>query len=139
MELYSIRNRQQVSFKFPSLPLKSHHPSTFFAISRQIRVHTTRFWKVLRQINPYGSNKWTPKFASAYINTKRSCTTGTPLIRIQGNIFTIIRRYSFTLRTLVQYFVVLGNSIFLHFRPISNKLKKVVSLQFQMGIKSSIY
>ncbi|KRX30229.1 hypothetical protein T05_12389, partial [Trichinella murrelli] len=40
-----------------------------------------------------------------------------------GNIFTIIMRYSFTLRTLVQYFVVLGNSIFLHFRPISNKLK----------------
>ncbi|KRY50801.1 hypothetical protein T03_15764, partial [Trichinella britovi] len=39
-------------------------------------------------------------------------------------------RYSFTLRTLVQYFVVLGNSIFLHFPPISNKLKKVVSLRY---------
>ncbi|KRX31429.1 hypothetical protein T05_6372, partial [Trichinella murrelli] len=31
-------------------------------------------------------------------------------------------RYSFTLRTLVQYFVVFGNSIFLHFRSVSNKL-----------------
>ncbi|KRX40244.1 hypothetical protein T06_13130, partial [Trichinella sp. T6] len=99
----------------------------------------TRFWKVLRHINAYVSNKWPLKFPRAYLNTQGSCTTGTPLIRIQGNIFTIIRRYSFTLRTLVQYFVVLGNSIFLHFRPISNKLKKVVSLQFQMGIKSSIY
>ncbi|KRY04509.1 hypothetical protein T12_7862, partial [Trichinella patagoniensis] len=37
-----------------------------------------------------------------------------------GNIFTIIRRYSFTFCTLVQYFVVLGNSIFLHFRTILN-------------------
>ncbi|KRX84205.1 hypothetical protein T06_12302 [Trichinella sp. T6] len=99
----------------------------------------TRFWKVLRHINAYVSNKWPLKFPCAYLNTQGSGTTGTPLIRIQGNIFTIIRRYSFTLRTLVQYFVVLGNSIFLHFRPISNKLKKVVSLQFEMVIKSSIY
>ncbi|KRX71748.1 hypothetical protein T06_15406, partial [Trichinella sp. T6] len=104
-----------------------------------IQRETRRFWKDLRQTNPYVSNKWPLKFPCAYLNTQGSGTTGTPLIRIQGNIFTIIRRYSFTLRTLVQYFVVLGNSIFLHFRPISNKLKKVVSLQFQMGIKSSIY
>ncbi|KRX80586.1 hypothetical protein T06_6662 [Trichinella sp. T6] len=53
-----------------------------------------------------------------------------------GNIFTIIRRYSFTLRTLVQYFVVLGNSIFLHFRSILNKLKKVVSIRYAMCVKS---
>ncbi|KRX71743.1 hypothetical protein T06_9947 [Trichinella sp. T6] len=108
------------------------------AISRQIRICET-FWKISRHINLYVSNKWPLKFPCAYLNTQGSGTTGTPLIRIQGNIFTIIRRYSFTLGTLVQYFVVLGNSIFLHFRPISNKLKKVVSLQFQMGIKSSIY
>ncbi|KRY11011.1 hypothetical protein T12_14119 [Trichinella patagoniensis] len=56
-----------------------------------------------------------------------------------GSIFTIIMRYSFTLRSVVQYFVVLGNSIFLHFQTILNKLKKVVSLRFQMVIKSSIY
>ncbi|KRY34073.1 hypothetical protein T03_7596, partial [Trichinella britovi] len=53
-----------------------------------------------------------------------------------GNIFTIIRRYSFTLRTVVQYFVVLGNSIFLHFRSISNKLKTIVSIRYAMCIKS---
>ncbi|KRY30240.1 hypothetical protein T03_6719, partial [Trichinella britovi] len=74
----------------------------------------------------------------AYVNTQGSCTTGTPLIRIQGNIFTIIRRYSFTLRTLVQYFVVLGNSIFLHFRSISNKLIEVVSIRVEMSLESSI-
>ncbi|KRX33833.1 hypothetical protein T05_5013 [Trichinella murrelli] len=33
---------------------------------------------------------------------------------------------------LVQYFVVLGKSIFLHFRSISNKLKKVVSIWVEM-------
>ncbi|KRX66934.1 hypothetical protein T09_3500 [Trichinella sp. T9] len=66
------------------------------------------------------------QFPCAYLNTQGSCTTGTPLIRIQGNIFTIIMRYSFKLRSVVQYFVVLGNSIFLHFRSVSNKLKKVV-------------
>ncbi|KRZ89132.1 hypothetical protein T08_10825 [Trichinella sp. T8] len=130
------------------LPLKSYKRATFLAISRQIRIcetfwkvlrHINAFWKVLRHINAYVSNKWPLKFPCAYLNTQGSCTTGTPLIRIQGNIFTIIRRYSFSLRTLVQYFVVLGNSIFLHFRPISNKLKKVVSLQFEMVIKSSIY
>ncbi|KRY03582.1 hypothetical protein T12_5220, partial [Trichinella patagoniensis] len=76
-------------------------------------------------------NKWPLKFACAYLNTQRSCTTGTPLIQILGgNIFTIIRRYSFTFCTLVQYFLVFGNLIFLHFRSISNKLKKVVSLRF---------
>ncbi|KRX61206.1 hypothetical protein T09_12125 [Trichinella sp. T9] len=32
----------------------------------------------------------------------------------------------------VQYFVVLGKSIFLHFRSISNKLKKVVSIRVEM-------
>ncbi|KRX42794.1 hypothetical protein T06_14697, partial [Trichinella sp. T6] len=93
----------------------------------------------LRHINAYVSNKWPLKFPCAYLNTQASCTTGIPLIRIQGNIFTIITRYSFNLRTLVQYFVVSGNSIFLHFRPISNKLKKVVSLQLEIAIKSSIY
>ncbi|KRX28279.1 hypothetical protein T07_2767 [Trichinella nelsoni] len=41
-----------------------------------------------------------------------------------GNIFSIIMSYSFTLCTVFQYFVVLGNSIFLHFRSILNKLKK---------------
>ncbi|KRY13937.1 hypothetical protein T12_14808 [Trichinella patagoniensis] len=55
------------------------------------------------------------------------------------NFFAIIMRFSFTLRTLVQYFLVLGNSIFLHFRPIFNKFIKVVSLRFAMCIKSSIY
>ncbi|KRZ48372.1 hypothetical protein T02_14314, partial [Trichinella nativa] len=108
--------------------LKSHHHSTLCAISRQIRVHTT-FWKVLRHINAYLWNKWPLKFPYANLNTKKSCTTGTPLIRNQGNIFTIIMRYSFTLRSVVQYFVVLGNSIFLHFRTILNKLKKVVSIR----------
>ncbi|KRX16078.1 hypothetical protein T07_5490 [Trichinella nelsoni] len=39
-------------------------------------------------------------------------------------------RFSFTIRTLVQYFLVLGNSIFLHFWSISIKLIKVVSLRF---------
>ncbi|KRX70241.1 hypothetical protein T06_11575, partial [Trichinella sp. T6] len=112
----------------------------FRPISNKLKkVVSLQFWKVLLHINAYVSNKWPLKFPCAYLNTQGSCTTGTPLIRIQENIFTIIRRYSFTLRTLVQYFVVLGNSIFFHFRPISNKLKKVVSLQFAMVIKSSIY
>ncbi|KRX84154.1 hypothetical protein T06_9484 [Trichinella sp. T6] len=44
----------------------------------------TRFWKVLRHINAYVSNKWPLKFPCAYLNTQGSGTTGTPLIRIQG-------------------------------------------------------
>ncbi|KRY08453.1 hypothetical protein T12_7830, partial [Trichinella patagoniensis] len=46
--------------------------------------------------------------------------------------FDIIMRYSLKTPSLVQYFVVLGKSIFLHFRPISNKLKKVVSIRVEM-------
>ncbi|KRY46347.1 hypothetical protein T03_10431, partial [Trichinella britovi] len=86
MELYSILSRARVYFLFHWLLLKSHHPSSFFPISRQIRVHTTcdqRFCKVLRQINAFMSNKWPLKFPFAYLNTQGSCTTGTPLIRIQ--------------------------------------------------------
>ncbi|KRX63056.1 hypothetical protein T09_2207 [Trichinella sp. T9] len=41
-------------------------------------------------------------------------------------------RYSFKLTSFVQYFVVLGKSIFLHFRSISNKLKKVVSIRVEI-------
>ncbi|KRZ82385.1 hypothetical protein T08_16578 [Trichinella sp. T8] len=52
-----------------------------------------------------------------------------------GNIFTIIMRYSFTLRSVVQYFVVLGNSIFLHFRTILNKLKKVASIRLWKDLR----
>ncbi|KRX58797.1 hypothetical protein T09_4368, partial [Trichinella sp. T9] len=62
----------RVYFLFPWLLLKSHNPSTFFLISRQIRVHTTRFWKVLRQINPYVWNKWPLKLPCAYLNTQQS-------------------------------------------------------------------
>ncbi|KRY52521.1 hypothetical protein T03_13596 [Trichinella britovi] len=39
----------------------------------------TRFWKVLRQINPYVSNKWPLKLPCAYLNTQESRHTGTPL------------------------------------------------------------
>ncbi|KRY59577.1 hypothetical protein T03_5044 [Trichinella britovi] len=42
------------------------------------------FLKVPRHTNAYVSNKWPLKFPCAYLNTQGSCTTGTPLIRIQG-------------------------------------------------------
>ncbi|KRY31803.1 hypothetical protein T03_1105, partial [Trichinella britovi] len=76
----------------------------------------------------------------AYLNTQGSSPSDTPLKRIDdGKFFIIIMRFLFILRTLVQYFLVFGNSIFLHFRSISIKLIKVVSLRFAMCIKSSIY
>ncbi|KRY21868.1 hypothetical protein T12_2402 [Trichinella patagoniensis] len=84
-----------------------------------------KFWKVLRQINPYVSNKWPLKLPCAYLNTQESRHSGTPLIWNKGDFFAIIMRYSLTFFTLVQYFLVLGNLIFLHFRTISNKLKKL--------------
>ncbi|KRX12093.1 hypothetical protein T07_4319, partial [Trichinella nelsoni] len=94
------------------------------------------FWKFLRQINAYVSNKWPLKLPCAYLNAQETRPPGTPFIR---NVFVIKMRFPFTLRTLVQYFLVLGKSIFLHFRSISIKLIKVVSLRFVMCIKSSIY
>ncbi|KRZ62041.1 hypothetical protein T02_15313 [Trichinella nativa] len=41
-------------------------------------------------------------------------------------------RYWLKLTSFVQYFVGLGKSIFLHFRSISNKLKKVVSIRVEI-------
>ncbi|KRY96080.1 hypothetical protein T11_7071, partial [Trichinella zimbabwensis] len=65
----------------------------------------------------------------AYLNTQGSSTSGTPLKRIDnGKFFDIIMRYSLKMQSIVQYFVVLGMSNFLHFCSISNKLKKVVSI-----------
>ncbi|KRX26486.1 hypothetical protein T07_11085 [Trichinella nelsoni] len=55
-----------------------------------------------------------------------------------GKFFDIIMKYSLIPFSVVQYFVVLGKSIFLHFRAISNKLKNVVSIRVAMCIKSSI-
>ncbi|KRX50729.1 hypothetical protein T05_117, partial [Trichinella murrelli] len=46
-----------------------------------------RFWKVLRQINAYVSNKWPLKFPCAYLNTQESRPTGTPFKRIQSGFY----------------------------------------------------
>ncbi|KRZ60310.1 hypothetical protein T02_12915 [Trichinella nativa] len=98
----------------------------------------TRFWKVPLQTNAYVSNKWPLKLPCAYLNTQGSGPFGNRLKRIGGKFLNIIMRYSLKLTSFVQYFVVLGKSIFLHFRSISNKLKKVVSIRVEMCIKSSI-
>ncbi|KRX36252.1 hypothetical protein T05_185, partial [Trichinella murrelli] len=73
----------------PIAPAKITSSLNFFCnISANTRSYNVRpvrrFCKVLRQINPYVSNKWPLKLACAYLNTQGSCTTGTPLIRIQG-------------------------------------------------------
>ncbi|KRX19323.1 hypothetical protein T07_4153 [Trichinella nelsoni] len=84
----------------------------------------TRFWKVPRHTNAYVSNKWHLKLPRAYLNTQESSRKW-----LNFGIeffFDIIMRYSLQLPSFVQYFVVLGKSIFLHFRSISNTLKKVV-------------
>ncbi|KRX84988.1 hypothetical protein T06_9275, partial [Trichinella sp. T6] len=110
----------------------------FFATSRQMRVCTTRFWEVLWQTNPNLLNKWPLKFACAYLNTQESSPSGTPLKRHQdGNVFFIIVRYLLKLRSLLQYFFVLGKSIFLHFPSIWNQFIEIVLGRFEMRIKSS--
>ncbi|KRZ94921.1 hypothetical protein T08_13031 [Trichinella sp. T8] len=53
------------------------------------RTVSIQFLKVPRQTNAYVSNKWPLKFPCAYLNTQGSCTTGTPLIRIQGGIHSL--------------------------------------------------
>ncbi|KRX31759.1 hypothetical protein T05_6228 [Trichinella murrelli] len=99
----------------------------------------TRFWKVPWQTNAYVSNKWPLKLPCAYLNTQGSGPFGNRLKRIGGGkIFNIIMRYSLKLAIFMQYFVVLGKSIFFHFRSISNKLKKVVSIRVEMCMKSFI-
>ncbi|KRZ47994.1 hypothetical protein T02_12381 [Trichinella nativa] len=98
----------------------------------------TRLWKVPRQTNAYVSNKWPLKLPCAYLNTQGSGPFENRLKRIGGKFFNIIMRYSLNLPSFVQYFLVLGKSILLHFRSISNKLKKVVSIRDEMCIKSSI-
>ncbi|KRZ47918.1 hypothetical protein T02_4062 [Trichinella nativa] len=140
MELCSVLSRDQISLRFVLLRLKSYKHRTLLEITRQIRINKTNFWKVLRQINAYVLNKWLLKFQCAYLNTQGSSPSDTQLKRIDdGKLFDIIMRFLFILRTIVQYFLVLGNSIFLHFRSISIKFIKVVSLRFAMCIKSSIY
>ncbi|XP_003379179.1 hypothetical protein Tsp_02848 [Trichinella spiralis] len=72
----------QLSFRFPLLPLKSQYHPTFLQYLGKyafIQRATRRFWKVLRQINPYVSNKWPLKLPCAYLNTQESRHTGTPL------------------------------------------------------------
>ncbi|KRY35292.1 hypothetical protein T01_3318, partial [Trichinella spiralis] len=77
------------------VPTKIASLYNFFAISRQIRVCTT-----------------CDQFACAYLNTQESSPSGTSLKRLQdGNVFYIIVRYSMKLRSLVQYFFVLGKSL----------------------------
>ncbi|KRX28153.1 hypothetical protein T07_11414 [Trichinella nelsoni] len=41
-------------------------------------------------------------------------------------------RYSLKVPRLMKYFFVLGNSIFLHFRSVSNKLKKMAEFWYRI-------
>ncbi|KRX27007.1 hypothetical protein T07_12717, partial [Trichinella nelsoni] len=125
-------------------PLKSHHCTTFLRYLGKyafVQRATRRFWKVPWQTNPNLLNKWPLKFACADLNTLESSPSSTPLKRIQdGNVLCIIVRYYWLkLRRLVQYFFVLGKSIFLHLSSIWNKFIEIVSGRFEMPIKSSIY
>ncbi|KRY34453.1 hypothetical protein T01_9955 [Trichinella spiralis] len=89
--------------------------------------------QIPRQTNAYVSNKWLLKLPCAYLNTQGSIPSETPLIPIDDRkFFDIIMRHSLKMPSLVQYFVVFGKSIFLHFRSISNKLIKVVSKWVEM-------
>ncbi|KRY27752.1 hypothetical protein T01_2043, partial [Trichinella spiralis] len=110
------------------VPTKIASLYNFFAISRQIRVCTTCNQNVAWETNPYLLNKRHLKFACAYLNTQQSSPSGTPLKRHQDrNVLCIIVRYSLKWRSLVQYFFVLGKSIFLHFPSNWNKFIKIVS------------
>ncbi|KRY46094.1 hypothetical protein T03_15670 [Trichinella britovi] len=62
---------------FPFAPTKITLHSTFIAISRQIRIHVTGFWKVPMQTNRYLLSKLPLKFACAYVNTQESSETDT--------------------------------------------------------------
>ncbi|KRX27026.1 hypothetical protein T07_5353 [Trichinella nelsoni] len=94
---------------------------------------TRRFWKVPWQTNPNLLNKRHLKFACAYLNTQENSPFGTLFQRLQDrNVFCIIVRYSLKLRSLVQYFFVLGKSIFLHFPSIWNKFIEIVSRRAQV-------
>ncbi|KRY04237.1 hypothetical protein T12_15100, partial [Trichinella patagoniensis] len=68
--------------RFVLLRLKSYKHRTLLAITRQIRINKTSFWKVLRQINAYLLNKWPLKLQCAYLNTQGSSPFDTPLKRI---------------------------------------------------------
>ncbi|KRY47590.1 hypothetical protein T03_8542, partial [Trichinella britovi] len=87
LESATFARGAQVSLLSQTSPLKSHHRSTFSAIFRQIRVCTTRFWKVPWQTNSYLLNKRHLKFACAYLNTQESSPSGTPLKRLQDGRF----------------------------------------------------
>ncbi|KRX67242.1 hypothetical protein T09_6029, partial [Trichinella sp. T9] len=134
---------------FSVIPTKIATSRNFLTISHQISIYkscdqqylgkyafinrATSFWKVPRQTNAYVSNKWPLKLPCAYLNTQGSSPSETPLIPIDDRkFFDIIMKYLLKLPSVVQYFAVLSMSIFLHFRSISNKLKKVVSIRVEM-------
>ncbi|KRY28090.1 hypothetical protein T01_5025 [Trichinella spiralis] len=78
-------------------------------------------------------NKRHRKFACSYLNTQQSSPSGTPLKRLEDrNVLCIIVRYSLKWRSLVQYFFVLGKSIFLHFPSNWNKFINIVSGRIEM-------
>ncbi|KRY20693.1 hypothetical protein T12_5554 [Trichinella patagoniensis] len=141
LESETFAHSAHVSVPSLSSPLKSHHCTTFlqylgkYAFVRR----ETRFGKVPWQTNPNLLNKFYLKIACAYLNTQESSPSGTPLKRLQdGNVFCIIVRYLLKLRRVVQYFFILGKSIFLHFPSIWNKFIEIVSARFGLYIKSSI-
>ncbi|KRZ82689.1 hypothetical protein T08_15981 [Trichinella sp. T8] len=118
-----VLSSAHVSLPSLSSPLKSYHCATFLQYLGKyafLRRETRRLWKVLLQTNPYLLNKWPLKFACAYLNTQESSPSRTPLKRLQDG-------YLMNLRSLVQYFVVLGKPIFLHFPSIWNQFIEIVS------------
>ncbi|KRX33534.1 hypothetical protein T05_3964 [Trichinella murrelli] len=133
MILY-YKNESQIScfISFPVIPTKIATSRNFLTISHQISIY-----KSCDHILECSTAS--KRLPCAYLNTQGSSPSETPLILIDDkNFFDIIMRYSLKMTRLVQYFVVLVKSIFLDFRSISNKLKKVVSIWVEMCIKTSI-
>ncbi|KRY52257.1 hypothetical protein T03_16203 [Trichinella britovi] len=119
---------KSVSFPFLSLRRKSRYTQCFCQyLIKYAFVHRQTKFVILE------SSTASKRLPCAYVNTQGSSPSETPLISIDDKkFFDIIMRYSLKKPRLVQYFVVLGMSIFFHFRTISNKLKKVVSIWVEM-------
>ncbi|KRX45109.1 hypothetical protein T06_691, partial [Trichinella sp. T6] len=124
-----VLSSAHVSLPSLSSPLKSYNCATFLQYLGKyafLRRATRKFWKVPWQTNLNLLNKWPLIFACAYLNTQESSPSGTPLKRLQDV------RYSMKLYSFVQYFFVLGKSIFLHFPSIWNQFINIASGPIEM-------
>ncbi|KRZ00880.1 hypothetical protein T11_5417 [Trichinella zimbabwensis] len=132
--LLYYKNKTQVQMLLQSVTIAS---GLYYQVGRfHISLNCSHYNRIMiKRLRHYlDKSAFMKRASSLYCDISLDCDKLEEIANIHRKLFRSVK-YSMKLRSLVQYFFVLGNPIFLHFRSILISLMKVVSPRLEMGIK----